>query len=317
MPNKRNLENLQEGAAKKIDLNAQAFNTIIQREYAKALKEIRAKMMVIYEKYSKEGKLTDVEMTKFNRLKNLETELTKTMAKTGKEVTKKMNKYHEVIYNDAFYRYSYSVDQATGVELEWGSPGQIREIEGIRDLAETQYLQAIKSLNANGIKRVNDAIIGGIMQGLSIKQMMKEVKDSLGTSANDAERIIRTETHRLAELAHYEEYKKARRNGVKLRRKLLAVLDTRTRQQSAEMDGDLSNDEGKFQYPNGEWHIPGNTGVAKWDINDRETTIEFIEGYEPRLRRTREDGLIPFKTFREWSNEKKLTDKIYAKKLVI
>jgi hypothetical protein len=311
------LDKLQEGVNKRIGLNAKQFSKVIQQEYAKSLKEIRNQLLIIYEKYAVEGTLTLSEMTKFNRLKNLQAGLTETMKETNKDVTKMMNKYHSVVYDDAFYRYSWSVDQASGVELEWGSPGQIKQIEQIKDIGKTQYIQAIKSLNANGIKRVNNTIIGGIMQGTSIQKMARDLKNALGISARDAMRIIRTETNRLSELGHYEEYLKAEKNGVKLKRQLLATLDTRTRAQSANMDGQISNDKGKFRYPNGQYYIPGNTGVAKWDINDRERTIEIIEGFEPRVRRAREDGVIPFTTFPEWAEKKKITKNIYGEKLFI
>jgi hypothetical protein len=38
------------------------------------------------------------------------------------------------------------------------------------------------------------------------------------------------------------------------------------------------------------------------DINCRCTVIDVIEGLEPELRRTREDGVQPYQTFATWAD---------------
>lgn len=91
-------------------------------------------------------------------------------------------------------------------------------------------------------------------------------------------RIARTETMRMAHIRQYEIFEGVERDDKRL--KLYAVLDSRTRWQSAAMHGQISDKRGRFKYPDGVYYRLGEQ-PKQWVINDRETTaVVFLDNVE-------------------------------------
>lgn len=91
-------------------------------------------------------------------------------------------------------------------------------------------------------------------------------------------RIARTETMRMAHIRQYEIFEGVERDDKRL--KLYAVLDSRTRWQSAAMHGQISDKRGRFKYPDGVYYRLGEQPV-QWVCNDRETTaVVFLDNAE-------------------------------------
>lgn len=94
----------------------------------------------------------------------------------------------------------------------------------------------------------------------------------------DTYRIARTETMRMAHIRKYEIFEGIERDDKRL--KLYAVLDSRTRWQSATMHGQISDKKGRFKYPDGVYYRLGEQ-PKQWVINDRETTaVVFLDNAE-------------------------------------
>ena len=91
-------------------------------------------------------------------------------------------------------------------------------------------------------------------------------------------RIARTETMRMAHIRQYEIFDGIERDDKRL--KLIAVLDSRTRWQSAAMHGQISDKRGRFKYPDGVYYRLGEQ-PKQWVINDRETAaVVFLDNAE-------------------------------------
>lgn len=94
----------------------------------------------------------------------------------------------------------------------------------------------------------------------------------------DTYRIARTETMRMAHIRKYEIFEGIERDDKRL--KLYAVLDSRTRWQSAAMHGQISDKNGRFKYPDGVYYRLGEQ-PKQWVINDRETAVVvFLDNAE-------------------------------------
>jgi hypothetical protein len=76
--------------------------------------------------------------------------------------------------------------------------------------------------------------------------------------------------------ADIDAMKRLQGKGFDERLQKIAVLDDRTRQQSAQMHMDISDQEGRFKYPNGQWYHMGQQ-PARWAINDRGKAIPHID----------------------------------------
>ena len=98
-------------------------------------------------------------------------------------------------------------------------------------------------------------------------------------------RIARTEVMRMNAFAKYDQFEELRKRYPNARLKLIATLDDRTRPQSREMNGQISNAKGEFLYPDAKYYRLG-TAPAQWCINDRETcTIVFLDNKEVKENR--------------------------------
>lgn len=283
----------------------------LARNYSDALDAIRNDLAKLYERYAEAGKLTHAEMSKYNRLRSLEKQLTETIRPIALKNNRLIEKLSRVQYEEAFYRHAWSIDQAAGVSLRWGllSPDQVAAAVAnpLRELAK-------RDLSRATLTRVRRAISQGLIRGLTLRKMMGEVREAMNTTANDAMRIARTEAHRAREMGNWDVTKKAAEQGIEIVKVWDATLDSRTRASHGSMDGQrrkVVTDDGDarlerpFQSPNGgQTTRPGGFGIASEDINCRCTAVDEIEGYPPKVRRVRDEGLQPYQTFGEWARSR-------------
>lgn len=91
-------------------------------------------------------------------------------------------------------------------------------------------------------------------------------------------RIARTEAMRMASIRTKEIFDNVQRTDKRL--KLISTLDERTRYQSALMNGQISDEKGRFKYPDGKYYYLGQQ-PPQWSINDRETScVVFLNDKE-------------------------------------
>jgi hypothetical protein len=185
-------------------------------------------------------------------------------------------------------------------------------------------------------KQVYNSIVGGIEQGLSIDNINKNIDVVLGYRDSQTKewiakkekrrgqtyktkRLIRTENGRIRNDANRDQWLN-QQDIVPSKLQDVETLDSRVRQQSVSMDGDFSNAEGKFLYPDGKWHFLGRSGNPKWDVNERGTTINVDPEYPPESRiqrdpKTGKNKIVPFRNFKDYADEKGLVKNKYGQYL--
>lgn len=84
-------------------------------------------------------------------------------------------------------------------------------------------------------------------------------------------RIANTELARMNAIAKYEQFRDLIKDYKNCRLKLKAIIDGRERPQSRAMNGFISDEKGRFIYPDGRYYHLG-SAPARWSINDRETS---------------------------------------------
>lgn len=95
-------------------------------------------------------------------------------------------------------------------------------------------------------------------------------------------RIANTELARMNAIAKFEQFRDTVKDYTNCRLRLKAVIDGRERPQSRAMNGFISDEKGRFIYPDGRYYKLG-TAPARWSINDRETSyFVFLNDYEIR-----------------------------------
>jgi uncharacterized protein with gpF-like domain len=140
--------------------------------------------------------------------------------------------------------------------------------------------------------------------------MMREVAGSVDLTKAETMRILRTEAHRARELGNYSVSEAAAEQGVIFTRRWVAALDDKTRASHASLDGQEVGLEERFS--NGLLYPGDPVGDAAETINCRCDVIDVIKGYEPELRRTREEGIQPYQTFETWAKDHGVTGSRYG-----
>jgi len=278
--------------------------------YRDSLKEVRSKISVLYEKYATDGKLSMAEVSKYNRLANLEKDIAKELKGLGNKQRAATKKVIKDVYEESYYRTAFAVERDAQAKLRFGQL-PAKQVEAA--VAGPIVWQDSVQDHLNQIHRqVKRDITAGIVQGKSYPDVAKDISDRLGTGAKRAEKIARTECHRARETGKKESLEHAHDQGVMAKKVWVSSLDDRTRESHQELDGqsvpvkDEDGNPGLFVSPvtGAEAPAPGQFGEAKEDINCRCAIKGEIEGYESEVRRSREDGMIPQTTYPEYAEEK-------------
>jgi len=187
-------------------------------------------------------------------------------------------------------------------------------------------LTSLLAANRNKeLENLRSAITQGFINQQSKNSTMQIIRQIIGHEAlkdgtltltgakSNAMRILRTETNRTANMGSYAQTKYADEHGIEMERQMQAVLDINTRAQSQSMDGQRRGVDEPFNYPKPgvTAMTPGTTGVAAYDINDRETVIDIIDGEDPQIRRGRnpetgKNEVFEYKDYNQWAKDKGL-----------
>jgi SPP1 gp7 family putative phage head morphogenesis protein len=270
----------------------------------KALDEIRAEMSKIYEKYAVNGILTKAEMTRYARYAAMETNIVGKLSPVIRASMDTIKRLQPDQYQAAFFRAAWEIDNAAGVALNWGiiNTDAIRAAYSITDPENKAMAEALKNYSLNARGKIRKALNNGLAQGKSYPAMARDLKDALNKTNFEAMRIIRTEGQSAIAAGTADAYDRAIEDGVDGGVFWAATLDARTRDQHQAMDGQERDKDGLFHFPNGETApYPGWEGLSAENRINCRCHLRFgIAGYSPQLRRTRDQGLIPYQTYSDW-----------------
>lgn len=238
---------------------------------------------------------------------------------------------YEQEYNTSYFQAKYAVENqgiSKGFSFDLPDPTD-KQFKEARDYALSKLMNKNKMATGRNlnIAQLEDVIVTGVNQGLSLSNINKNMdialgfRDETGKWVDKAldrvqqhyqtQRILRTEISRMRKRAYIDQWANEQKI-VPSKMKLLAVRDNRVRRQSVQVDGKLANKDGKFEYPNGEYYYPGSTFHAAWDINDREYIITLDEEYPPqniieRDPKTGKNKVVPFRSFDDYAKSHNLT----------
>lgn len=294
-------------AANKVsDNQLAAMERQVKNAYKAAYKDMQTVFGQIYAKYETGGVLTYAEMVKYNRLQMMQMELNdtlRTLYTTDKGI---LNKGLSDIYKGGYYRTAYAIEKEVQAKLSY-LPLDVARIKAaimnpISGLTLTQTLE--KNRDAI-ISKVNQEITRGLIKGQSYAKMANAIKSTLGDDAVKALRVAQTEAHRVHNQARLESVEHADDIGVEMVKVWVATVDSRTRDAHADLDGEeVGVDEDFVSSNGGRGPAPGQMGEASDDINCRCTFIVQVAGVKSDFRRIRGEGVVPYKTYNEWAEDK-------------
>lgn len=328
-------------------IKAERYQLFIDREIIKRYEDLRQmlkeEMAVLYVKYgdSKTGYLSADALRRYKRLEAFEKKIA---SEYKKQLLKKDNLIKNSVlsqYKEGYYRTAWALENEAKLDMfralsnEQVKEAVFTEISKLSDstLMSLDRAKDIKQMQTNILNALNqttDHIRFGIIKGESFVNMAKRIDKVLGFRDADGRvikldkkgqiykslRVARTEGHAAYANAQVALYDKAKEKGIEVKRILMAVIDSRTRQQSLTVNGNIADKDGYFDYPNGyRFRSPGEVTVPAWRINDREYVRVEVDGYEPVLKRQRDPSnnknkIVPFRSYSTWIKNKKVKSQI-------
>jgi len=208
----------------------------------------------------------------------------------------------------------YEVEQVTGIETEFAMYDENTVARLIK--SDPQMLpkarQGVKKDKAFGYynKLMNSAITQGIVQGETIQQIARRIMDKTGeTSYKNAIRNARTAFGGAHNAGCLESMRQARCMGIRVQKKWLAILDSKTRDTHADLDGQVRDVDDPFISPSGdELMYPKDPSGSPGEVyNCRCSMTDVYPDYPSNSqRRDAETGeIVGDVTYREWEAMKR------------
>lgn len=295
-------------------LEQQALNSLLAREakYSRqiqdallsALKSIYGEMKIIYDKYAINGKLTKVEMVKYNKYTTMEKSILDKLDPALKSNIKTIKKLLPEQYQESFFRTSWAIDNSTGLRLSWGNvntKGLLLAFD-ITNPKNIELQEALHNYPINAKKTIRSTLISGLSEGKSYDSMARGLKKALNKIYSSALTIVRTEGQSAINAGQDLAYYRAIQNGVEGKIVWSATKDSATRFSHRAMDGKAKLNTGFFEPIHAQF--PGDPNLsAEERINCRCNERFEIDGYSPQLMNTRAEGIIPYQTYNDYAKQ--------------
>lgn len=211
--------------------------------YQRSLKNIRNEMF----KMSDKADFTLNDLLKYNRLDKLEAQVLQEIKNISLATYKNISSTNKELIKRTFYQGWQGYEKETGAKISFDrfSAEQIKAIVQ-NPYPKVSLKDLIKDLTASEIKNLKIILGSGLSMGKSVSKIAVELKDMLEINYNRALKIARTEAGRANSKAQLELTSQAEEMGFKIRKVWNAVLDNRTRDSHAAMDGVKADDDGLF-----------------------------------------------------------------------
>lgn len=162
----------------------------------------------------------------------------------------------------------------------------------------------------------NQAITDGLVQGKSYREIARGVRDLTNMAYNNALRISRTESGRVANVTNYQASKELVEHGFDVKKQWVSTLDMRTRSDHALLDKQEAGVDEYFKVNGNKALHPHGFGIASEDINCRCAIINVIDDVRPETRRDNQSKeTIKDMSYAEWL-ESKTGEKIVKKQSI-
>jgi SPP1 gp7 family putative phage head morphogenesis protein len=283
-----------------LDRLERSYEKELIRNYQIALKELRAKISLVYENYNGSW----VEMQKYNRLAKLEQEIAQEISKLTGLNAMTLKKGMMGVYEESYYRTAWVL--STMVQADLGYSVLNRELvqKAIENpLDRVGFLQRNRDNHALLTKQLREQLTQALIQGEAYGTAAKRIKERMDVGATNVIRIAQTEMHRTRQQAKYDGMVEGEKAGITLKKMWVSTIDSRTRDRHQHLDGKQVDVDEPFKAGQYEGLMPGMFGIPSMDINCRCTTIEVVEGFEPNSRRVKGVGITNYATYNEFKEK--------------
>ncbi len=253
------------------------------------------------------GKISYTKIAKYNRLKKLNEEIMKTVKDMYTKNSKLMTRGLRVNMQLAFNGAGWVAQNAVHASIPWTGLNEEAIKLAINNPISGLTLNETLNVNRNQIVwNVKRTLVQNMMRGEAYEILADKLKNVLMGDYKKALRIVRTESHRVVETAHYLGYLEVEDQGLETEKQWIATLDNKTRDSHASLDGtQIPLKEDFISILGNRAPYPGAFGVAEEDVNCRCTVIQVYATSARNTRHSRTaDGetgkYVPWMPYNEW-----------------
>lgn len=314
------------------DRKLKQLESRISAEYKKAAEELQEKIDAYFEKLKKqdaeqlqrlkEGKITEEEYKQWRlaqigrgkRFEALRDRVAERMTDANAVAAAYINDQSPGIYSLNRNYAAYTIESQVGADVGFN----LWDEQAVRRLIVEQpdimpYYPPKRAVKRGidlkwGKQQITAQVTSGILQGESIKHLADRLQNHIpNMNRNSAIRAARTAVTAAQNAGRMDSYTQAEEMGIKLRKRWLSTLDSKTRHAHQLLDGQVQPIEVSFQSELGGIMYPGDPSALPANVyNCRCTLIAEVDGVDTSnaLRRDRW-GVLPNMTFAQWENHKR------------
>ncbi len=314
-------------AHKETDKKLAEMESELSAIYEKAGKEIEEKAQEYFERFAdqdeekrklvEQGKMTEEEYRAWRQGKIMRGKRYMELRESIAQDMLNANKTAMAYINDMLpeiYALNYNAIKATAESVVKGYSFMLVNADTVKRLAtkhETllpyKYVNGRKDVRWN-TKKVNSAVMQGIVQGESIPNMAKRLRSVTEMNRASSVRNARTTVTAAENYGRVDSYQRMQDEGVEVMKTWQATLDLRTRHEHGKLDGKAVPLNKPFIVNEYEIMMPGDINAAPEMVyNCRCRLGRKIGAYKPteRVARVNVDGkqksvIIPYMTYEEW-----------------
>lgn len=286
----------------------------IEIVFAERLKIIQQAIALLFEKYQQAtAHATWTEFNKYNRLNKELIRIAQMMNGDYRKVIKIIQNSQQNTYIKKYLMSLYLYEMASQKPMQFDVPSP----EVIKSAVEqpVEFIKLAPTLEKHRnevIKIIRINITQGVISGEGYSKIAKSLRDDIGMTKAQSQRVARIETGRALSQAGLDSAKVAKDNGLDMKKKWFATKDTRTRDTHRHLDGKALTINDNFYSSGCVGQAPKLfVGIksAKENINCRCKLLYYIDEDElPTVMRVRNDDdkteVIPFMTYTEWEQHK-------------
>lgn len=239
----------------------------LKKQYAQAEKEIDDKIAQLLGRTDTENLQSIIYQVEYQ--KALKSQISGILDSLNSNQFDNISKYLTQCYENGFIGVMYDL-HGQGIPLIF----PIDQEQVVRSLKNNMKLSkglwgSLYDRNSALQSRVRAAMSRGVAQGQSYAQIAQSVSSEMGIGFNGVSRIVRTESHRIANEASIDAQYKAKDAGADIVKQWDSTLDKRTRSSHRMLDGQIREMDEPFEINGHTAMYPGGFGIAAEDINCR------------------------------------------------
>lgn len=273
----------------------------LQRTYNKMLKNVRKELRYWLDNFEYE------DLPKYRRLQianmlTLDSSITEILIASSVDVESILSRYNLDTFERGYYSTFYQTEARGRIRLDF--PRLNRDVIRVVVKDSMDGISLAERLRGYHIvlaEKSADSILNGITLGKSYSEIAKQIAEEAGVAQSRAMTLVRTEGGRLRTQADLIGQRQAVSMGIKLTKRWVSTLDSKTRSTHQKLDGQTKEVGELFVSNEHTAEGPRLFNVAAEDINCRCRLVSDIEDIPPSVRRDNiTEEVIRYQTYEQW-----------------